>query len=91
MEELLIDPGEFLFCKKAHRGNFDSGKVNAIEVNDNDKKESDKDIKGNSMEKMPKKKARKFVSIENEDKKLQLSFKNEISDSGKNYVTKEAL
>ncbi len=36
--------------------------VNAIQVNDDDEKEYDKDSKGNSMEKMPKNKVRKFAS-----------------------------
>ncbi len=52
-------------------------------MNDNDKRESDKDSEGNSMEKMPKKKVRKFVPIEREDKELQLALENETSDSRK--------
>ncbi len=54
MEVLIIDPWELLFCDETCRGNFDYGKVSAIKVNGNDKKESDKDSKGNSMEQMPK-------------------------------------
>ncbi len=50
MEVLIIDPWELLFCDETCRGNFDYGKVSAIKVNGNDKKESDKDSKGNSME-----------------------------------------
>ncbi len=67
------------------RGNFDSGKVNAIKVNEDDKKESDKDSEGNSMVKMPKK-VRKCVPIENKDKEFQLTLENEASDSEKNGV-----
>ena len=43
------------------------------------------------MEKRPKKKVRKFVSIEKEDKELQLAFENETSDSGKNDIKKKHL
>ncbi len=51
-----IDPGEMMFCKDTHQEGFDSTKVNAIELNKDDEKESDKDSEVNSMEKMPKKK-----------------------------------
>ncbi len=40
---------------------------------------------------MPKKKVIKFVSIEKEDKELQLALENETSDSGKIYVKKKHL
>ncbi len=88
---LTIDPGELLFCKETCRGNFDSGKVNAIKVNNYDKKESNKNSEGNSVEKMPKKKVRKFVPIEKEDKELQLALENETFDRGKNDVKKMHL
>ncbi len=64
-------------------------KVYAIKVNDDGKKESDKDSKGDSMEKMPKKNVRKFVYIENKDKLLQSAFENETSDSRKNDAKKK--
>ncbi len=59
-------------------------------MNDDDKK-SLINSEGNSMEKMPKKKVIKFVSIEKEDKELQLALENETSDSGKIYVKKKHL
>ncbi len=46
-----------MFCKDTCRENLNVVKVDTLEVNKDDKKESDKDSKCNSMEIMPKKKS----------------------------------
>ncbi len=38
---MTIDPGEMLFCEDTCQWGFDSTKVNGIEVNEDDKQESD--------------------------------------------------
>ncbi len=45
---------ELLFCKDTHREGFDIEKADALEVNEDDKDESDQDLKGNSTEIMSK-------------------------------------
>ncbi len=57
MEVPTIDPGEMLYCEDTRWEGFDTTQVDAIQVNEDDEKESDKDSEGNSMEKMPKKKS----------------------------------
>ncbi len=63
-----IDPGEMLYCEDTRQEGFDTTQVDAIQVNDDVEKESDKDSEGNSMEKMPKKKVRKFVPDDSDQK-----------------------
>ncbi len=36
-EKPTIDPGEMMFCKETRQEEFDSMKVNAIEVNEDEK------------------------------------------------------
>ncbi len=64
-------------------------KVNAIEIND-DKKESDKDSEGNSMEKLPTK-IRKFVAKESDHKAFESDLKDQTSDSCKKSIEGEYL
>ncbi len=80
-----------IFCKDTRQEGFDSTKVNAIQVND-DKKESDKDSEGNSLEKCLKK-IRKFVPEDIDHKAPESDSKDQTSDSsksrikGKNWMT----
>ncbi len=52
-----IDPGEMLYCEDTCQSGFDTTQVNAIQVNGDNEKKSDKDSEGNSVEKMPTKKS----------------------------------
>ncbi len=70
-EAPTIDPGEMFFCEDTCQEGFDSTKVNAIQLNEDNGEESDKDSEGNSKEKMPKK-IRKFVPNESDHKHLIL-------------------
>ncbi len=90
MEKPTIDLGEMMFCKITSQDGFDSTKVNAIEVND-DEKELDKDLEGNSMEKMPKKKIRKFVAKESDHKALESDLKDQTPDSSRKSIEGEHL
>ncbi len=90
MEVPAIDLGEMMFCKDTHQKGFDSTKVNAIEVN-NDNKESDKDSEGNSMEKMLKKNIRKFVPKESDQKASDSNSVAKTPDSGKSNIEGEKL
>ncbi len=56
-----IDPGEMMYWEGTRQEGFDSTKVNAIQLNEN-KKESDKNSEGNSLEKMLKKNNQKICS-----------------------------
>ena len=79
-----IDPGEMVYCEDTGQEGFDTKQVNAIQVNEDNEKESDKDSEGNSMEKMPKKKVRKFISNNSDHKAPDNDLVAKTTDSGRN-------
>ncbi len=63
-KELKYQPliGKMILCEDSHRASFDTGNVDALDMNKNDDNNaSDKDSDGNDIEKMPQKKIQKFV------------------------------
>lgn len=86
-----IDLGEMVYCEDTRQEGFDTMPVNAIQVNEDDEKESDKDSGGNSMEKMPKKKVRKFVSNNFDHKAPDNDLVAKTTDSGRSSMKGEKL
>ncbi len=80
-----------LYCEDTHQEGFDTMHVNAIEENEDDEKESDKDSEGNSMEKMPKKKVQKFVSNDSDHKAPDNDSVAKTPDGGMSSMKGEKL
>ncbi len=86
-----IDPGEMLYCEDTCQEGFDTMQVNEIQVNGDNEKESDKDSEGNSMEKMSKKKVRKFVSNDSDHNAPDNDLVAKTSQSGIGSMEGEKL
>ena len=86
-----IDPGEMVYTEDTRRAGFDTTQVDAIQVNEDDEKESDKDSEGNSMEKMPTKKVRKFVPDESDQKATDNDALAKTPDSKMSSLKGETL